>query len=139
VDSYGHDPYGHDSYSHSPLENEGPEKAPDPRYFPRFKLETAIRIYARNCAVVRGRTVDISESGIAAVLPFEVSVGEVVRLEFSLPAGDVDILALGRQRRAFRYGFQFVEFSRDNVIGLTCRQLALDAAVHKSAAAAAGR
>ena len=39
----------------------------------------------------------------------EVPVGEVVRLEFELPLGRVEVLALVRQRSAFRYGFQFVE------------------------------
>ena len=62
-------------------------------------------------AVVRGHTVDISESGISAMLRVEVPVGEVVRLEFQLPLGDVDVLALVRQRSAFRYGFQFVDIN----------------------------
>jgi hypothetical protein len=77
----------------------------DARRHPRCRLETDIRIYPRNSAVVRGHTVDISESGISAMLRVEVPIGEVVRLEFSLPAGDADVHALVRQRNAFRYGF----------------------------------
>lgn len=77
--------------------------------------------------MVRGRTVDISESGISAMLRVEVPVGEVVRLEFKLPLGDVDVLALVRQRNAFRYGFQFVEInSRQDIIARTCRELSMD-------------
>lgn len=100
------------------------------RRHPRFKLEVDIRVYPRGCPVVRGHTVDISESGISAMLPIEVPVGEVVRLEFTLPFGDVEVLAMVRQRSAFRYGFQFVEASSaPDVIGRTCRQLAVEQSV----------
>jgi len=97
------------------------------RRHPRFKLEVNIRIYPRNRAVVRGHTVDISESGISAMITTEVPVGEVVRLGFTLPLGEVEVHALVRQRNAFRYGFQFVESSSaQDIIGRTCRQLAVE-------------
>ena len=96
----------------------------------RFKLEVNVRIYARNSAVVRGQTVDISESGVSAMLMVEVPIGEVVRLEFNLPLGEVEVHALVRQRNAFRYGFQFVEASSaQDIIGRTCRQLAVEQSV----------
>lgn len=96
------------------------------RLCPRFPMETEILVYARNCAVVRGRTVDISESGIAAMLLVEVPLGEVVRLEFRLPLGAVEVHAVARQRNAFRYGFQFVETSSaHDTIGRTCREFAV--------------
>ena len=97
------------------------------RRHPRFKLDIDIRVYPRNASVVRGHTVDISESGISAMLRVEVPIGEVVRLEFDLPLGSVEVHALVRQRNAFRYGLQFVESSSaQEVIGRTCRQLALE-------------
>jgi hypothetical protein len=97
------------------------------RRHPRYQLEVDVRVYPRNAAVVRGHTVDISESGISAMLRVEVPLGEVVRLEFSLPTGDVEVHALVRQRSAFRYGLQFVEDSAvQSVIARTCRQLAVD-------------
>jgi PilZ domain-containing protein len=102
----------------------------DARRHPRFKLEVDICVYPRDCLAVRGHTVDISESGISALLGIEVPLGEVVRLEFTVPFGEVDALAMVRQRRAFRYGFQFVEaISAQDVIGRTCRQLALKQSV----------
>ena len=79
------------------------------RRHPRYKLEVDVRIYPRNSAVVRGHSVDISESGISALLRVEVPMGEVVRLEFAVPIGDIEVQALVRQRSAFRYGFQFLE------------------------------
>jgi hypothetical protein len=75
----------------------------------RFKLEVSFCVYPRGCPVVRGDTVDMSESWISAMLRGEVRVGEVVRLEFALPLGDVEFRALVRQRSALRDGFQFVE------------------------------
>lgn len=99
------------------------------RRHPRYKLEIPIRVYPRNAPLVRGDTVDISESGISAMLRVEVPLGEVVRLAFSLPAGEVEVHALVRQRNAFRYGFQFVEASSaQDLIGRICRQLAVQMA-----------
>lgn len=99
----------------------------DHRRSPRFKIETDIRVYARNRAVVRGHTVDISESGIAAMLMDEINLQEVVRLEFTLPSGDIEVLALVRQRNAFRYGFEFIEDGAPrSLIDRTCRELAIE-------------
>lgn len=97
------------------------------RLRPRFKLNVEIRLYPHASKVVRGRTFDISESGISGLFPVEVPIGEVVRLEFSLPLGEVEIYAMVRQRNAFRYGFQFLEATPpDQIIGRTCRQLAME-------------
>jgi hypothetical protein len=99
----------------------------DARRHPRFKVDVDIRVYPRDVPVSRGRTVDMSESGISAMLRVEVPLGEVVRLEFTLPLGDVEALAMVRQRTAFRYGFQFVEAgSAEDLIGRTCRELAVE-------------
>ena len=99
----------------------------DARRHPRFKIEVEIVVFPRNCAVVRGHTVDISHSGISAILREEIPLGEVVRLEFTLPHGPVDVHAMVRQKIAFRYGFQFVESNlTQDAVGRTCRQLAMD-------------
>jgi len=84
----------------------------------------------RDSEVMRGETVDLSQSGVAAMMRVEVPVGEVVRLEFSVPSGDVEIHAVVRQRNAFRYGFQFLEASSaQDLIGRTCRDLAIKLAL----------
>ena len=96
------------------------------RHSPRYQLDVDIRVYPRDCPVVRGHTVDISESGIAAMLRTEVPLGEIVRLEFSLPPGEVEILAVVRQRTAFRYGFQFLDSGPvKEVIRRTCREFSI--------------
>jgi len=77
--------------------------------------------------MLKGHTVDLSESGISAMLTIEVPMGEVVELDFTLPFGPVKIYAMVRQRNAFRYGFQFLDSnSLQDVIRPTCRQLALE-------------
>ncbi len=102
----------------------------DARRHPRYKLEVEIRVYPRDCPVVRGYTVDISESGISAMLRGEVPLGEVLRLEFALPLGDVELVALVRHQNAFRYGFQFVEAGTAKaLIARTCSQLAVQQSV----------
>jgi hypothetical protein len=99
----------------------------DARRQPRFKIEVDITINSRTCGVLKGYTVDISESGIAAMLRIEVPLGEVVELDFALPCGPVTVQAIGRQRNAFRYGFEFVDSnSVHELIRRTCRDLSID-------------
>jgi PilZ domain len=81
----------------------------DARRYPRFKIEVDIRIKSRTCGLLKGRTVDISESGIAAMLRIEVPLGEIVDLSFTLPDSSVAIGAKVLQRNAFRYGFEFID------------------------------
>jgi len=100
------------------------EKLSDARQHSRFKLDGDLKIYSRISSVVMGRTVDISEAGLAAMLQIEVPVNQVVRLEFKLALGGVSIRALVRQRNVFRYGFQFVEPDSDaqELINRFCRE-----------------
>ncbi len=106
------------------------------RLYPRYKLDVEIQVYARNREVVRGHTVDISESGISAMLREEIRLDEIVRLEFTLPDGDVEIHATVRQRNAFRYGFQFLESSGPHdLIQRTCRGLAIEQSLRQPSTA----
>jgi PilZ domain len=99
----------------------------DDRWKPRFKMETDITISSRNFGLLKGRTVDISESGVAAMLTNEVLAGEIVELSFMLPHGTVTVCATVRQKNAFRYGFEFVDLNSVNeVVRRTCRDLSVD-------------
>jgi hypothetical protein len=99
----------------------------DDRWKPRFNFEVDISLQSRTCGVLKGRTVDISESGIAAMLTIEMPVGEIVELSFTLPDGPVKLFATVRQKNAFRYGFEFVDPNTVNeTIRRTCRDLAVD-------------
>ena len=96
------------------------------RRVPRFRLEVEVIIHSHSAGVIKGKTVDISESGMAAMLKIEIPVNELVQLDLMLPEGLVEIEALVRQRNAFRYGFQFVEQGPPRkLIALACRRLAM--------------
>lgn len=86
----------------------------DSRRRPRFKLEVDVTINSRTCGMLMGRSVDISESGMAAMLTIETLLGEVVELGFMLPDSPMTIRAMVRQRNAFRYGFEFVDFDSEH-------------------------
>jgi c-di-GMP-binding flagellar brake protein YcgR len=96
----------------------------DARCHPRFELDVEIKIYSRTSGLLLGRTVDISEGGMSAMLKIEVPLSEIVQLEFRLPFGFVAVRALVRHRNAFRYGFQFFEPDREarELINRTCYQ-----------------
>lgn len=99
----------------------------DSRRQPRFKLEVDVTIKSHTSGMLKGYSVDISESGIAAMLTIEVQLGELVELGFVLSGIPVTICARVRQRNAFRYGFKFVDSeSEHELIRRTCRDLAMD-------------
>ena len=79
------------------------------RLHPRFKLDANLKIHSRTGGLLSGYALDISESGMSAMLPIEVAMGEVVDLDFELPLGSVNVRAVVRERNAFRYGFEFVK------------------------------
>ena len=99
----------------------------DSRRKPRFRIEVDIELDSRTCGMLKGYTVDISESGIAAMLRIEVPLGELVGLDIALPCGRTRVQAIGRQRNAFRYGFEFVDSEAvHELIRRTCRDCAID-------------
>ena len=94
---------------------------------PRFPLVVDVSIRTRTRGVLTGRTADISESGISAMLRIDVPLSEIVELNFSLPIGQVKVHAIVRQRDCFRYGFQFLEPTAvQEIIRTTCRQLSVE-------------
>lgn len=96
----------------------------DRRGQPRFKLEVEIKIHSKSCGTVKGQTVDLSDSGISAIVALELPLSELVELDFTLPFGRVTTYAVTRQRNAFRYGFQFTESNYiDEIVHPTCRML----------------
>jgi hypothetical protein len=89
-------------------ELEGQHRA-EARLCPRHRLDANLKIHSSAGELLSGYALDISESGISAMLPIEVSMGEVVELDFELPLGPVSVRAVVRERNAFRYGSQFVQ------------------------------
>lgn len=79
----------------------------DARRSPRIRLELDVNIYSKKSGLIPGRTLDISESGISVVLPVELPVGEVVKLEIMSRIEPVTVAAVVRNRNVFRYGLEF--------------------------------
>ncbi len=59
----------------------------------------------------RGMTIDISEGGMAALVPDSLSVGEIVEIDLPLPVGLLNTLATVRYTSENRAGFEFVGLS----------------------------
>lgn len=55
-----------------------------------------------------GRTLDISKSGMAAILSVELQDGEEVELQIKFPGNPVTVRAIVRHHNVFRHGFEFV-------------------------------
>ena len=104
----------------------------DARHQPRFKLVVDITLTSRSCGILKGQTVDISQSGVSVMLRLEAPVGDLVELQFVLPLGSVKVYAIVRQRNAFRYGLQFVGNSPNEIILATCRILEVEASLRQS-------
>ncbi len=64
-------------------------------------------VHSKMAGPVPGRTLEISESGISAILAVELSIGETVELAVSLPLERMNVEAVVRNKNIFRHGFEF--------------------------------
>lgn len=74
----------------------------------RIALEVEV-IVRTNGAMLPGRTQDISESGMAVILPVELHEGAEVELQIKLPAATQTVRAIVRNRNVYRHGFEFAQ------------------------------
>jgi hypothetical protein len=96
----------------------------DRRRHERFMWEVPLRIHCRGGALILGRTVDVSEYGISAIIPLDLVVGQAVELGFQLSSRVVRVQAVVKNQTAFRYGFEFVlEYEEREIIIRHCREL----------------
>jgi len=75
----------------------------------RFKMNVDVTVHSPTQGLVLAHTLDISESGLSAILPIELPSGEIVELDFQLPISRVRLVAVVREHYRLRYGFEFVE------------------------------
>jgi hypothetical protein len=83
-------------------------EARENRRHQRIEMEVEV-IVRTDSAVLPGRTHDISESGMSAILPVELHEGEEVELQIRLPRATETTRAVVRHRNVFRHGFEFVQ------------------------------
>jgi len=102
------------------------------RRYQRYEIDTELRVAMLGLeqrGTLRGRSLNISEAGIAGVFVSVWDVGTPVRLEFSVPvtSSPVRVGGVARSRSGHRYGFEFGELSPEQreIISKTCRTLAL--------------
>ena len=86
------------------------------RRFPRFKLDTNIRLTEVSSGLlhtVKGRSRDLSEGGMGGILAGELSAGQTVLLEFPLPNARQELMlrALVHRHATTHYGFEFLPTS----------------------------
>jgi hypothetical protein len=69
--------------------------------------------------------VDLSESGISAIIPLDMLVGQAVELGFLLDGKLIEVQAMVKNKSAFRYGFEFVLGHKEReIITRECKALA---------------
>jgi len=100
------------------------------RRHPRYEIDTELHVTTPDeRATMRGRSLNISESGTAGVFVTEWVAGTAVHLEFSVPVTSRPVMVAGilRSRSGYRHGLEFVDLSPDQreVKSKTCRTLAL--------------
>jgi hypothetical protein len=80
----------------------------------RLELEADVTVRSES-GLLPGRTLDLSESGLSAILLVELQEGETVELKIQLPIGVATARAVVRSRNVFRHGFEFLQPMRDVV------------------------
>ena len=107
-------------------------RAMNARRFPRYEIDTEIAVTtleAENQPVMRGRSLNISEAGMAGVFVTGWPAGTPVILKFPVPvvSSSISLDAIVRSRSDHRYGFEFMELNpvQREIISKTCRTLAL--------------
>ena len=86
------------------------------RRFPRYRLDTHVVITETRDGrthTVKGYTQDVSEGGLGGVLADPLGNGDVVLLEFPLPAARQHLVVRARVHRhtGSHYGFEFLQTS----------------------------
>jgi hypothetical protein len=74
----------------------------------RREMEVEV-IVRTDSELLPGRTHDISEFGMSAILPVELREGQEVELQIRFPQADANTRAIVRHRNVFSHGFEFVQ------------------------------
>lgn len=80
-----------------------------PRAFRRFMLDIRLVIRTEK-EVLHGRTKDLGEGGLGAVIPGDIQIGDMITLELQMPLNHepLSLQAEVRYRQGFQYGFRFL-------------------------------
>lgn len=84
--------------------NEVSLSIPDRRRHDRYRFSTPITVQVKGRSAIRGISVEISESGMSALMAEALVVGDIVELE---PVAGGRVSALVRRHSGKIYGFEF--------------------------------
>jgi c-di-GMP-binding flagellar brake protein YcgR len=83
-----------------------------PRRDPRFPVDTRVTVNQAG-QTVSGQAVEVSQGGIAILTVADLTVGEVVELQFKLRRSVLRLRAIVRNRKGARYGMEFLTLSAE--------------------------
>lgn len=91
------------------MRNRPPENWPVTREYTRFLID--LRIVIRTSTRLYGRSKDLGEGGMGATVAGDLSIGEVVEVEFEHPEiqEPLALMAEVRYRQGFQYGLKFID------------------------------
>lgn len=94
----------------------GPKRL-ESRHFPRYRIDVRVLVKLRREPggelLLRGRSTDISQSGMGVTLSGDLELGQAVNMEFSLPftREPLHLRAVVRRRNGLNYGVEFLTLS----------------------------
>lgn len=93
----------------------GPKRL-ETRHFARYRIDVRVLVKVQReqgTDLLRGRSTDISQSGMGVTLSGDLNPGEVVDMEFSLPftREALHLRAVVRRRNGLNYGMEFITLS----------------------------
>ena len=93
----------------------------DRRRHPRYRFSEPMKVCRPDGACLDGVSVEISQSGMSAMIPGVLKPGDVVRLQ---PVTGVTTAAVVRHKLGMLYGFEFLELAREQAgkIAERCRK-----------------
>jgi hypothetical protein len=96
---------------------------PDRRRHARYRFSAPITVHSKNgSSAIRGMSLEISESGMSALISDELMVGDTVELD---PVIGSRVSALVRRHHGKIYGFEFLNLTKAQIraIAKECKML----------------
>ena len=93
----------------------------DRRRHPRYRFSEPMKVCRPDGACLDGVSVELSQSGMSAMIRGALAPGDVVRLQ---PVTGVDTAAVVRHKLGMLYGFEFLELANEQAgkIAERCRK-----------------
>ena len=93
----------------------------DRRRHPRYRFSEPMKVCCQDGGCLDGMSVELSQSGMSAMIQGDLRPGDVVRLQ---PVTGVTTAAVVRHKLGMLYGFEFLDLAREQAgkIAERCRQ-----------------